>query len=73
MRTEDEIITSTSSPEACPSDDHESALEAQNNVKASLSPDRFELLRRTLKVRRLIGKVSPDVAELVRDMREQGA
>ncbi|MBI4964955.1 MAG: hypothetical protein HY913_16900 [Desulfomonile tiedjei] len=41
-------------------------------MEGRLSPERLALLRRTLKVRGLIGKVS-DVAELVHEMREQGA
>ena len=48
-------------------------MEIQSEVEARLSPERLDLLKRTLEVRRLIGKVSKDVADLVHEMREQGA
>ena len=73
MQTEEEAIATTSSPEVRPSGDLESASEALRRVEARLSPERLDLLKRTLKVRRLIGKVSTNVAELVHEMREHGA
>jgi len=72
MQVEKETVTKASR-NACPPDDLDSASGVLKDVKARLSPDRFELLERTLRVRRAIGKVSPGVAELVHEMREQGA
>jgi hypothetical protein len=39
---------------------------------AKLSPDRMELLHRTLAIRKAIGKVSRNLTDLVRDMRDRG-
>jgi hypothetical protein len=72
MQVEKETTTKASA-NARPSDDLDSGSGVLNAAKARLSPARFELLERTLRVRRVIGKVSPDVAELVHEMREQGA
>jgi len=73
MQTEEETIATTASPDARPSGDLESSLEALQRVEARLSPERLALMKRTLKVRCLIGKVSTNVAELVHEMREHGA
>lgn len=73
MQTEEEAIVTTSSPDVRSSGDLESASEALRRVEARMSPERLDLLKRTLKVRRLIGKVSTNVAELVHEMREHGA
>ncbi len=72
MQFEKETVTETSRNPS-PSDDPDSASGVMKDVKARLSPDRLELLERTLEVRRAIGKISPDVAELVHEMRKQGA
>ncbi len=73
MQTEQETVAGKASRDAGAPDDRETALELQKDVRARLSPDRLELLERTLKVRRMIGKISRNVAELVHEMREQGA
>lgn|GEM_PF-6359526 len=36
-----------------------------------LSPDRMELLQRTLDIRQALGKVSRNLTDLVREMRER--
>lgn len=73
MQTEKEIVAGAACRDTCPPDDCESALRAQKDLEARLSPERLELLTRTLKIRRLIGKISTNVAELVHEMREHGA
>jgi hypothetical protein len=73
MKVEKEAGATKAPQNTCSSDDPDSASGVLNSVKARLSPDRFALLERTLEVRRVIGKVSPDMAELVLEMREQGA
>lgn len=72
MQVQKETVTEASQ-KASPSDDLDSGSGVLSAAKARLSPARFELLERTLRVRRVIGKVSPEVAELVHEMREQGA
>ncbi|MFH1115418.1 MAG: hypothetical protein V1792_16040 [Pseudomonadota bacterium] len=72
MQTENETISKTYR-NACPSDDQDSVSGLLKDARARLSPDRLELLERTLRVREAIGKVSPHVTELVHEMREQGA
>jgi predicted membrane protein len=73
MQVEKETGATKTSRDTYKSDDFETVSKVLKDVKASLSPDRFELLERTLKVRQMIGKVSMDVAELVHEMREHGA
>ncbi len=72
MQTEEETMT-TALQDAHPSDDREWASELLEHAESRLSPERLELLKRTLEVRRRIGRVSGDVADLVHEMREQGA
>jgi len=66
MQTEEETMTGTGMAGTCPSGDRETVLEIKKEIETRLSPQRLDLLKRTLKVRGLIGKVSKDVAELVR-------
>jgi len=73
MQPEKETMTGTGLAGTCPSGDRETALEIEKEIEIRLSPQRLDLLKRTLKVRRLIGKVSKDVAELVHEMRKQAA
>jgi hypothetical protein len=73
MQVEKETGATKAPQNTGPSDDPDLASGVLNSVKARLSRDRFALLERTLEVRRVIGKVSPDVAQLVHEMREQGA
>jgi len=73
VQTEEDTIACPMCRDTCPPADRESALLAQKEMEARLSPERLELLKRTLKIRRLIGKVSRNVAELVHEMREHGA
>ena len=40
--------------------------------KAKLSPERMELLQRTLAIRKAIGKPSRNMTDLVREMRDKG-
>lgn len=50
-------------------------LDSAENVEvlgARLSPDRKELLQRTWTVRRSIGRVRENVADLISEMRETG-
>jgi hypothetical protein len=69
MQVEEETVTRNT----CPSDSLDSNSEVLKGANTRMSHDRFELLERTLRVRQMIGKVSPDVAELVHEMRERGA
>ena len=73
MQTEEETMTAAALRDAHRSDDREWEAELLERAKSRLSPARLELLKRTLDVRRRIGRVSGDVAELVHEMREQGA
>jgi len=73
VQSEQEDMTRSALSDQTLSSDRETALEIQSEVEARLSPERLDLLKRTLEVRRLIGKVSKDVADLVHEMREQGA
>jgi len=72
VQTEEETVTGSGLEDTCPCGDRETFLEIHKGIVARLSLQRLDLLRRTLKVRGLIGKVSKDVAELVHEMREQG-
>ncbi len=72
MQTEEKAPAGRPPSDPHPSVDREAALEAQEHAGVRLSPEGLELLERTLKVRRLIGKISMNVADLVHEMREQG-
>lgn len=71
MQTEEDAVTGAGAS-ARPCGESGAFPEMMKEMEGRLSPERLALLRRTLKVRGLIGKVS-DVAELVHEMREQGA
>lgn len=72
MQTDEETVT-TALQDAHPSDDSEWTSELLERAESRLSPERLELLKRTLDVRCRIGRVSGDVADLVHEMRERGA
>jgi hypothetical protein len=73
MCTEEETLTSKPSLEITATNDSKTPSETQKDLRSRLSHERLELLQRTLDVRHRIGKVSTNVAELVHEMREQGA
>lgn len=72
MQTEEDTVSSNQSPSRRPAD-REPEIQVTKDIRERLSPERLDLLERTLGVRRRIGKVATNVTELVDEMRERGA